>query len=95
LTTELEEMEISFRHQPFYVGEEEMELSFDGFVSKIQEVFEGLPDPRKFSPHRRYSSLLKDVSIPGHSPRTMKDAGLGAFALAASPADTPKKKAID
>jgi hypothetical protein len=44
----------------------EMKLSFDWFVSKIQEVFEGLPDYRKFSPTRCYS---------------MKDAALGAFAM--------------
>jgi hypothetical protein len=43
-----------------------MKLSFDWFVSKIHEVFEGLPDHRKFSPNRCYS---------------MKDAALGAFAM--------------
>lgn len=43
-----------------------MKLSFDWFVSKIQEVFEGLPDHRKCRPTRRYS---------------MKDAALGAFAM--------------
>jgi hypothetical protein len=56
-------------------------LSFDWFVSKIHQVFDGLPDPRKFSPNLRYSSLLKDASIPGRSPRTIKDAALGAFAM--------------
>jgi hypothetical protein len=66
LATDLEEMDISFRLQPFYVDEVEMKLSFDWFISKIHEVFEGLPDHRKFSPNRRYS---------------MKDAALGAFAL--------------
>jgi hypothetical protein len=59
-------MDISFRLQPFYVDEVEMKLSFDWFISKIHEVFEGLPDHRKFSPNRRYS---------------MKDAALGAFAM--------------
>ena len=39
-----------------------MKLSFDWFVSKIHEVFEGLPDHRKFSPHRRYS--MKDAAEP-------------------------------
>jgi hypothetical protein len=43
-----------------------VKLSFDWFVSKIHEVFEGLPDHRKFSPNHRYS---------------MKDAALGAFAM--------------
>ncbi len=56
-------------------------LSFEGFVSKIHEVFDRLPDHRRFSPNLRYSSLLKDASIPGRSPRTIKDAALGAFAL--------------
>ncbi|MDQ3960047.1 MAG: hypothetical protein M3255_07150 [Pseudomonadota bacterium] len=40
------------------------QLSFDGFVAKIHEVFEGLPDHRKFCPNLRYS---------------MKDAALGSF----------------
>ena len=57
------------------------QLSFDGFVAKILEVFEGLPDHRKFCPNLRYSSLLNDGSIPEPSPRTMKDAALGAFAI--------------
>jgi hypothetical protein len=41
-------------------------LSFEGFVSKIHEVFDRLPDHRRFSPNLRYS---------------IKDAALGAFAL--------------
>ncbi len=56
-------------------------LSFEGFLSKIHEVFDHLPDHRRFSPNLRYSSLLKDASIPGRSPRTMKDASLDAFAM--------------
>ncbi len=42
------------------------ELSFDGFIAKIHEVFDRLPDYRRFSPNLRYS---------------IKDAALGAFAL--------------
>jgi hypothetical protein len=57
------------------------QLSFDGFVAKIHAVFEGLPDHCKFYPNLRYSSLLNDGSIPEPSPRTMKDAALGAFAM--------------
>jgi hypothetical protein len=41
-------------------------LSFEGFVSKIHEVFDRLPDHRRFSPNLRYS---------------IKEAALGAFAL--------------
>lgn len=41
-------------------------LSFDWFVSKIHQVFGGLPDHRKSSPNLRYS---------------IKDAALGAFAM--------------
>jgi hypothetical protein len=69
--------------QPFYIEEVDMfeTLSFEGFVSKIHEVFDRLPDHRKFSPNLRYSSLLKDASIPGRSPRTIKDSALGAFAM--------------
>jgi hypothetical protein len=62
-------MDISFRLQPFYYIEEvDMveRLSFDWFVSKIHQVFDALPDPRKFSPNLRYS---------------MKEAALGAFAM--------------
>jgi hypothetical protein len=52
----------------FRVEEIEMseKLSFDGFIAKIHEVFDRLPDYRKFSPNLRYS---------------VKEAGLGAFAL--------------
>jgi hypothetical protein len=76
LATVIEGAELSFKPQPFYIEEVDMfeRLSFDWFVSKIHQVFDGLPDPRKFSPNLRYSSLLKDASIPGRSPRTMKDA---------------------
>jgi len=41
-------------------------LSFDWFIAKIHEVFDRLPDYRKFSPNLRYS---------------VKEAVLGAFAL--------------
>ena len=41
-------------------------LSFDWFIAKIHEVFDRLPDYRRFSPNLRYS---------------IKDAALGAFAL--------------
>jgi hypothetical protein len=52
----------------FRVEEIEMseKLSFDGFIAKIHEVFDRLPDYRRFSPNLRYS---------------IKDAALGAFAL--------------
>jgi len=52
----------------FRVEEIEMseKLNFDGFIAKIHEVFDRLPDYRKFSPNLRYS---------------VKEAGLGAFAL--------------
>jgi hypothetical protein len=68
LAIAIEEMEISFRPQPFYIGEIDMVemLSFEGVISKIHEVFDRLPDPRRFSPNLRYS---------------IKDAVLGAFAL--------------
>jgi hypothetical protein len=41
-------------------------LSFEGFVSKIHELFDRLPDHRRFSPNLRYS---------------IKEAALGAFAM--------------
>jgi len=41
-------------------------LSFDEFVSEIQQVFTDLPDSRHYSPNQHYS---------------MKDAALGAFAM--------------
>jgi hypothetical protein len=68
LATAIEEMEISFRPQPFYIEEVEMfeTLSFEGFVSKIHELFDRLPDYRRFSPNLRYS---------------IKEAALGAFAM--------------
>src|ERR671914_936245 len=52
----------------FRVKEIEMseKLSFDWFIAKIHEVFDRLPDYRKFSPNLRYS---------------VKEAVLGAFAL--------------
>jgi hypothetical protein len=52
----------------FRVEEIEMseKLSFDGFIAKIHEVFDRLPDYGRFSPNLRYS---------------IKDAALGAFAL--------------
>ena len=40
-------------------------LSFDWFIAQIHEVFDRLPDYRKFSPNLRYS---------------VKEAVLGAFA---------------
>jgi hypothetical protein len=51
----------------FRVKEIEMseKLSFDWFIAKIHEVFDRLPDYRKFSPNLRYSG---------------KEAVLGAFA---------------
>src|SRR2546430_11346425 len=41
----------------FRVEEIEMseKLSFDWFIAKIHEVFDRLPDYRKFSPNLRYS----------------------------------------
>ena len=42
------------------------ELTFDTFVAKIHEVFDNLPDYRKFSPNLTYS---------------VKDAALGAFSM--------------
>ena len=52
----------------FRVEEIEMseKLSFDWFIAKIHEVFDRLPDYRRFSPNLRYS---------------IKDAALGAFAI--------------
>jgi hypothetical protein len=68
LAIAIEEMQISFRPQLFYIEEVDMfeTLSFEGFVSKIHELFDRLPDHRRFSPNLRYS---------------IKDAALGAFAL--------------
>jgi hypothetical protein len=61
-------MEISFRSQSFYIEEVDMfeTLSFEGSVSKIHELFDRLPDHRRFSPNRCYS---------------IKDAALGAFTM--------------
>jgi hypothetical protein len=52
----------------FRIEEIEMseQLSVDWFIAKIQEVFDRLPDYRKFSPTLRYS---------------VKEAVSGAFAL--------------
>jgi hypothetical protein len=42
LATAIEEMEISFRPQPFYIEEIDLfeMLSFEGVISKIHEVFD-------------------------------------------------------
>jgi hypothetical protein len=42
------------------------ELTFDTFVTQVHNIFDELPDYRKFSPNLTYS---------------MKDAALGAFSM--------------
>jgi hypothetical protein len=69
MATDIEERELTLSDiNCFRVEEIEMseKLSFDWFIAKIHEVFDRLPDYRKFSPNLRYS---------------VKEAVLGAFAL--------------